>query len=131
MYAEFTYLFDSVFKSHMYAMFGFLLLNFVLQVIIIALLACFQTYLQLSHQNHEWWWRSFVIGGSGGLYMALYSIYFMFSFLKVGELASDATFLIYVYLFIGCYMCAAGTIAVTASYWFVEKIYNAKELRTD
>ena len=77
MYAEFTYLFDSVFKSHMYAMFGFLLLNFVLQVVIIALLACLQTYMQLSYQNHEWPWRSFVVGGSGGLYMALYSIYYM------------------------------------------------------
>lgn len=49
MYAEFTYLVDSIFKSHMYAMFGFLLLNFALTLIIIALLACFQTYMQLSY----------------------------------------------------------------------------------
>lgn len=54
MYAEFTYLVDSIFKSHMYAMFGFLLLNFVLQGVTIALLSCVQTYMQLSYQNHEW-----------------------------------------------------------------------------
>jgi len=30
MYAEFSYLLDSIFRSHMYAMFGFLLINFIL-----------------------------------------------------------------------------------------------------
>ena len=39
MYAEFSYLVDSVFRSRMYAMFGFLLLNFILQVLIISLLS--------------------------------------------------------------------------------------------
>ena len=39
MYAEFSYLIDSVFRSHMYAMFGFLLINLILQVIIIGLLS--------------------------------------------------------------------------------------------
>ena len=30
MFAEFTYLVDSIFKQHMYAMFGFLLINAIL-----------------------------------------------------------------------------------------------------
>lgn len=87
--------------------------------------------MQLSYQNHEWPWRSFVVGGSGGWYMAIYSLYYMKVNMKVGELASDATFLIYVYLFIACYMCAAGAISVKASYWFVKKLYNAQDLRID
>ena len=49
IYAEFAYLFDSIFKARMYAMFGFLLVNFVLQVVIISLLSCVQTYMQLSY----------------------------------------------------------------------------------
>jgi len=40
IYAEYSYIVDSVFRSRMYAMFGFLLFNFVLQVLIIALLSC-------------------------------------------------------------------------------------------
>lgn len=39
MYAEFNYLLDSIFRSHMYAMFGFLLLNFLMQAVIISLLS--------------------------------------------------------------------------------------------
>jgi len=49
MYAEFSYLVDSVFKQHMYAMFGFLLINAFLQVIVIALLSIVQTYMQLCY----------------------------------------------------------------------------------
>ena len=45
IYAEFAYLIDSIFKSHMYAMFGFLLINFALQVVIISLLSIVQTYM--------------------------------------------------------------------------------------
>lgn len=40
MYAEFSYLVDSIFRHHMYAMFGFLLLNFCMLVVVIALLSC-------------------------------------------------------------------------------------------
>ena len=57
--------------------------------------------------------------------MALYSMYYMTNNMKIGELASDATFLVYVYLFIACYCCAAGAISMKASYWFIKKLYNA------
>lgn len=49
MYAEFSYLVDSIFKQHMYAMFTFLLINGILQSIVISLLAMVQTYMQLSY----------------------------------------------------------------------------------
>ena len=45
MYAEFTYLVDSIFRQHMYAMFGFLLINGILQSIVISLLSVVQTYM--------------------------------------------------------------------------------------
>ena len=113
----------------MYAMFGFLLVNFILQVVVISLLAIVQVYMQLSYQNYEWWWRSFAVGGSGGIYMALYAIYFLVTKMNVKDLNSDATFLIYVYVFIGLYACTAGFIATQASYMFVSSMY--KNLRSE
>jgi len=79
MYAEFNYLIDSIFRSHMYAMFGFLLLNFLLQAIIISLLSILQTYMQLCHQNYEWWWRSFAVGSSGSIFMAVHALFYLLS----------------------------------------------------
>ena len=51
--------------------------------------------------------------------------------MKHGELASDAISVVYLYIFIGSYMCAAGSIAVTASYFFVAKLYNSHDLRME
>ena len=44
--------------------------------------------------------------------MAAYSFYFMFKNMKLGAVISDASFLVYVYMLIGCYCFAAGAIAV-------------------
>ena len=77
MYAEFSYLVDSIFKSHMYAMFGFLFTNLILLVVIVALLSIVQTYMQLCYQNYDWWWRSFAVGASVGFYMFLYTVWFL------------------------------------------------------
>ncbi len=129
MYAEFSYLVDSIFKSHMYAMFGFLLLNFILQVIIIGLLSVLQTYMQLCYQNYEWWWRSFIVGASGAMYMAGYSILYLVTRGSIGDFSNDVCFLLYCCLFIGCYGLSAGAISVQASNMFVSRIYS--NLRSD
>lgn len=47
IYAEFTYFFDSLFRSKMYAMFGFFTLNMILLLVIICLLSIISTYMQL------------------------------------------------------------------------------------
>mmetsp|Transcript_47326 Transcript_47326/g.62610 ORF Transcript_47326/g.62610 Transcript_47326/m.62610 type:complete len:262 (-) Transcript_47326:72-857(-) len=125
MYAEFSYLLDSVFRSHMYAMFGFLLLNMIMQVLIVSLLAILQTYVQLCYQNYEWWWRSFAIGAAGALWMAGYALLFLVTKMKVSDFAGDASFIVYIAVFIICYGCAAGAVAVNASYYFVSKIYSS------
>jgi len=49
MYAEFSYVMESVFKQHIYAMFGFLFINAILQTIVISLLSVVQTYMQLCY----------------------------------------------------------------------------------
>ena len=125
MYAEFSYLIDSVFRSRMYAMFGFLLFNFILQVLIISLLSVLQTYMQLCCQHYEWWWRSFFVGASGSIYMAIYAIYFLFSKMKIADFGSDAAYLVYIAVFIIFYGCAAGALSVNASYYFVSNIYSS------
>ena len=111
IYAEFAYLFDSVFRAHMYAMFGFLLINFLLLIVIIALLSIISTYTQLCNQNYEWWWRSFVVGGSGGIYLAIYAVIYAFTTLKLSDVASDVGFIVYSYIFICLYICAAGFVS--------------------
>jgi len=112
MYAEFSYLIDSMFRSHMYAMFGFLLVNFLLQMMIISLLSILQTYMQLCNQHWEWWWRSFFVGASGGLFMTAWLVYYSLHNMSISDLNNDVMMLIYIILFVVLYSTAAGAVAV-------------------
>ena len=51
--------------------------------------------------------------------------------MKLGSLSSDATFLIYICVFIVSYACVAGFISVLASYLFVESIYKTVKDKDD
>jgi len=108
----------------MYAMFGFLLLNFLLMAMVIALLAIVQIYMQLSYQNYEWWWRTFFIGSSGGFYIAAYSIFYLVFHMDVSLVGYDLVYLLYVYLFTVVFSVMCGSIACMAGYIFVESIYS-------
>jgi len=77
IFAEFRYILLSVWRSQIYAMFGYLVINMALLILIVSLISVIVTYLQLNRLNADWWWRSFLIGASGALYMGAYSIYYM------------------------------------------------------
>ena len=83
--------------------------------------------MQFSYGNYEWWWRTFAIGASGGIYVALYSLVYMINNLDlVGEniWGSDLIYLVYLYMFTSIYSIMCGSIACMAGYVFVEFIYS-------
>ena len=49
----------------------FVTLAFVLYVVIVAEVAAVQTYIQLCREDYRWWWRSFYVGASSGIYLFL------------------------------------------------------------
>jgi transmembrane 9 superfamily protein 2/4 len=51
IFGEFQYVMKSVWRSYMYAMYGFLFVNVQLLTLIVSLLSILQTYVQLCAQN--------------------------------------------------------------------------------
>ena len=92
---------------------------------VIGLLGVIQTYLQLQCGNWAWWWRSFWTGASGGIYMGIYSVVYLFTELDFSAVDSDLIYLIYMVMFIGMYMLMAGAVSVFGSYLFVTHIYGS------
>jgi transmembrane 9 superfamily protein 3 len=74
---ELHYVITSVWRSYMYGLFGFLLLNLNLLVIVVALVSIVNTYLCLRAQNWNWWWRAFFSGFSIGFWIFGYCMYHM------------------------------------------------------
>ena len=50
----------------MYTIYSILAIVFVILVIVTAFITIALTYFQLAVEDHHWWWRSFMCGGSTG-----------------------------------------------------------------
>ncbi|PWA41325.1 nonaspanin (TM9SF) [Artemisia annua] len=96
---------------------------FILLLIMTALVSVWLTYFQLAVENHEWWWRSFLCGGSTGLYVYGYGIYYYYCI-------SDMYTLVQTFSFFGYMAClsygiflALGFVGFRASLFFVRYLY--------
>ena len=62
-----------------YAVFGFLLVIFVLMVIFTAEISIVLCYFQVANEDYHWWWRSFINTGSTAFFVFAFSMYYMVS----------------------------------------------------
>ncbi|KAG4139211.1 hypothetical protein ERO13_D07G177200v2 [Gossypium hirsutum] len=61
---ELYYIFASVWGHRIYTIDSILFIVFILLLIVSAFVTVAMTYFQLAAEDHEWWWRSFLCGGS-------------------------------------------------------------------
>ncbi|KAK9711755.1 hypothetical protein K7432_007596 [Basidiobolus ranarum] len=125
---ELVFILKSIWQDQFYYMFGFLSLVFVILMVTCIEITIVITYFQLCGENYLWWWRSFFVGGSSGLYIFLYSLMYCFAHLHITHFVS---FLVFVtYSFIAClvYALVTGSISFLVTYFFVRKIFRAVKL---
>ena len=48
----------------MYTIYSILCIVFIILIIVTAFITVALTYFQLAVEDHRWWWRSFLCGGS-------------------------------------------------------------------
>ncbi|KAK4409078.1 Transmembrane 9 superfamily member 4, partial [Sesamum angolense] len=103
---------------------GILFVTFVILAILTAMLSVGLTYFQLAAEDHEWWWRSVLRGGSTAIFMFSYCTYFY--------LKSNMSGILQVAFFFGYSACICyafflmlGTVSFQASLLFVRRIYHA------
>ena len=122
--AEFRYVLTSVWRSYLYAMFGFLFVNLSLLMLVVGLVSILSTYLNLQSGNWAWWWRSFGIGLAAGLFLMIYSLYSMFFDFGMDLFWGDIIYLLYTLLFGSMFGCMCGTMSLMASFVFITIIYS-------
>lgn len=67
IYIELYYIFASVWGHKVYTIYPILFIVFIILVIVTAFITIALTYFQLAVEDHRWWWRSFMCGGSTGV----------------------------------------------------------------
>ncbi|KAM7272467.1 hypothetical protein ACFE04_027130 [Oxalis oulophora] len=121
---ELHQLYSSLWGYKIYTLPSILSAMFVILVMITAMLSIGLTYIQLSVEDHEWWWRSTMRGGSTAIFMFAYGIYFyaksnMSGFLQLSFFIGYNACMCYAFFLI------LGTISFRASFIFVRHIYHA------
>ncbi|KAJ4846753.1 hypothetical protein Tsubulata_010238 [Turnera subulata] len=96
----------------------------IIVILLTAILSVGMTYIQLSFEDHEWWWRSLLRGGSVAIFMFTYCIYF-FAKSNMKGLMQLSFFFGYNACMCYAFFLILGTISFRASFSFVQHIYHA------
>ena len=76
---ELHYIFASVWGHKVYTLYGILSLAFGLLTVVTSFIVIALTYFQLAAEDHKWWWRAFLSGGSVGAFIYAYCFFYYFN----------------------------------------------------
>jgi len=129
IYIELFYLYSSIWGHSTYQLFGILFLVAIILLIVTACITVALTYFQLSMEDHRWWWSSFLSGGSTGLFIFAYSIFYYIYRSKMSGMLQTSFY--FSWMSVACYFffVMLGTVGFFSSLVFVKRIY--KDIHTD
>jgi len=125
IYIELHYTFSAMWGSRTYTLFGILAIAFLLLLLVTACISIALVYFQLSVEDYRWWWSSFFNGGSIGLFVFAYAVFFYkYRSLMTGALQT-AFFFGYSFMISYAFFLMTGSIGFISSLWFVKMIYRS------
>ena len=124
IYVELYYVFISIWGHQLFTPFGILYLVFVILLLVTACITVSLTYLQLSGEDHRWWWRSIVSGGATAFFVYLYCFLFLVTESKMSGFLQLSFYFGYMGLMCYALFLTLGTVGFFASLTFVRQIYR-------
>ena len=124
IYIELHYIFASMWGHRVYTLFGILFISLTLLTLVSSFITIAMTYFQLAIEDHRWWWRSLISGGSTGLFIYAYCFHY---YQMSGMTGAIQTAFFFGYMGIMAYgfFLALGFIGFYSSLYFVKAIYGA------
>ena len=122
---ELFFIMSAIWLHQIYYMMGFLLVVLTILVATCAEVSVVMTYLQLCAEDHRFYWKSFFNCASAGIYLFLYSLWFLVSRLDLVGVLPVVVYLTYMGMISVCFSIFCGSIGVICSFLFVRAIYGA------
>eukprot|EP00435_Cladocopium_sp_Y103_P051254 s337_g15.t2 len=123
VFTELFFIMSSLWQHQFYYLFGFLALVLVILLITCAEISIALTYFQLTAENYNWWWRSFMASASSAVYVFMYSIMYFSTRLSIDKMVSTLLYFGYMFILSLIFGLLTGSIGLTASFYFVRTIY--------
>ena len=125
IYIELYYIFASVWGHKVYTIYSILFIVFIILVIVTAFITIALTYFQLAVEDHHWWWRSVMCGGSTGFFVYGYCFYYYGFRSDMSGFMQTSYFFGYMGMICYAFFLMLGSIGYRASSLFVHHIYKA------
>ena len=122
---ELFFIMSALWLHQIYYMMGFLLIILVILWATCALISVVMSYLQLCAEDHRWWWKSFCNCASAGLYLFLYSLWFLQTRLELVGALPVIVYITYMGIISLCFSLFCGSTGVFCSFLFIRQIYGA------
>ncbi|KAL2252566.1 transmembrane 9 superfamily member 2 [Sesamum indicum] len=125
IYIELYYIFASVWGHRIYTIYSILFIVFIILLIVTAFITVALTYFQLVAEDHEWWWRSFLCGGSTGIFIYSYCLYYYYARSDMSGFMQTSFFFGYMACICYGFFLMLGTVGFRAALLFVRHIYHS------
>ncbi|CAD5193323.1 transmembrane 9 superfamily member 3 [Musa acuminata AAA Group] len=125
IYIELYYIFASVWGHRIYTIYSILFIVFIILLIVTAFITVALTYFQLAAEDHEWWWRSFLCGGSTGLFVYGYCLYYYHARSDMSGFMQTSFFFGYMACICYGFFLMLGMVGFRAALLFVRHIYRS------
>ncbi|KAJ8479261.1 hypothetical protein OPV22_022988 [Ensete ventricosum] len=125
IYIELYYIFASVWGHRSYIIYSILFIVFIILLIVTAFITVALTYFQLASEDHEWWWRSYLCGGSTGLFVYGYCFYYYFARSDMSGFMQTSFFFGYMACICYGFFLMLGMVGFRAALLFVRHIYRS------
>ncbi|KAI6674285.1 hypothetical protein NL676_002191 [Syzygium grande] len=125
IYIELYYIFASVWGHRIYTIYSILFVVFIILLIVTAFITVALTYFQLAAEDHKWWWRSFLCGGSTGLFIYGYCLYYYYARSDMSGFMQTSFFFGYMACVCYGFFLMLGTVGFRASLLFIRHIYRS------
>ncbi|KAL1536848.1 Cellular adhesion and filamentous growth protein [Salvia divinorum] len=125
IYIELYYIFASIWGHRIYTIYSILFIVFIILIIVTAFITVALTYFQLAAEDHEWWWRSFLCGGSTGLFIYGYCLYYYYARSEMSGFMQTSFFFGYMACVCYAFFLMLGAVGFCAALFFVRHIYHS------
>jgi len=122
---ELFFIMSALWLHQYYYVMGFLLAVLVILAATCCTVSIVMCYLQLCTEDHRWWWKSFMNCAASGLYLLLYSLWFLRSKLQLVGVLPVAVYLTYMTMISLAFSLFCGAVGFYSCFWFTKKIYGA------
>ena len=122
-FIELNYVMNSLWGHQIYFLAAFLLISFILFVLICSEISLIIIFTNLCYGDYNWWWKSFLIGGSPVIYFLAFSIFYFFK-LKISGFSGVFVYFGIMGLISIMLLFICGSISVLITFIFVKFIYS-------